>query len=94
MFGADAVSISVTNWSYGLSSFNDCRNHASKCFVRGVADAVGAVAEQVAVPVAPVIDPGRAVEQLVDQLVALVGCSAATKAMSCSGVGMRPVRSR
>ena len=36
LFGADAVSISVTTRSYGLSSLRDCRNHSSKCFVAGL----------------------------------------------------------
>jgi hypothetical protein len=49
-------------------------------FGGGLADAVGAVAEEIAVPVAPVIDPGLAVDQLIDQLGALIGSTALNEA--------------
>jgi hypothetical protein len=44
---------------------------------RRIADAIAAIADEVAVPVTPVIHPGRALDQLINQLVALIWIRAA-----------------
>src|SRR5262245_54412509 len=56
-----------------------------KMFQRGITDAVAAVPHQVAVPVTPVIYPGLALDQLVDQFVAFIRISAAHEGLKLIG---------